>query len=271
MEYLATYFNICSLEEAVERMLLKDVPDNAVVVTFDDGYRDNYLNAFPILKELSIPATIFLATDAIGSQRVLWHDRVFSAFRETRKSVLDGFGHHPERLNLTTIEEKLCAQAKFLNFIRSLPNEERLFWIDFLVRKLEVVDRKEVPNLMLSWDEVKIMHGNGLCFGSHSVSHPILSRIAIDDAREEIQESKDTIENKLGTSIRTFAYPNGSPNDFDESTKNILRETGYICALTTKFGTNESDENLFELRRATPWDHDIYSFALRLNRYKLLS
>jgi peptidoglycan/xylan/chitin deacetylase (PgdA/CDA1 family) len=268
MEYLADNFNVCSLEEAVERMTRKDIPDNTVVITFDDGYRDNYLSAFPILKELSIPATIFLATDAIGSQRILWHDRVFSAFRRTRVAVLDGFGNYSQRYPLSTVEEKLFAQGAFLKFLWSLDDHEKTFWIDFLVEKLEVTDRKEMPGLMLSWEEVKIMHESGISFGSHTVTHPILSKLSVDRARQEIQESKTVIEQKLRTPIRTFAYPNGRKDDFNESIKNLLKDAGYACALTTKFGTNESDEDLFELRRATPWDLDIYTFGLRLSSYK---
>jgi peptidoglycan/xylan/chitin deacetylase (PgdA/CDA1 family) len=271
MEYLAENFNICSLDSAVEKMVSKDVPDNTVVITFDDGYRDNYLNAFPTLKNLSIPATIFLATDAIGSKRVLWHDRVFSAFRETRVPVLRGLGNDSRTYHLKSVEEKRFAQAEVLKFIRSLDDQERSRWIDFLVEKLEVVDCREVPGLMLSWEEIRVMHENGISFGSHTITHPILSRLSLDRAQEEIQKSKAIIEERLRNPIRTFAYPNGSGNDFNESTKSILKEAGYVCAVTTKFGANESDHDLFDLRRATPWDQDLCSFGLRLNYYKLCS
>ena len=92
MEYICSRFKTFPLEEIIERMKNNDVPDSSIVVTFDDGYLDNYSNAFPILKELSIPATVFLATDAIETGRILWHDRVFSAFRETGSLHLKGFG-----------------------------------------------------------------------------------------------------------------------------------------------------------------------------------
>lgn len=271
MDYLASNFTICSLEEAVERMVRKDVPDNTVVVTFDDGYRDNYVNAFPILKDLSIPATIFLATDAIGSSRVIWHDRIFSAFRETQVTFLQGFGNNSQRYPLSTIEEKLVAQGEVLNFIRSQNDRERLSWIGALAQELKVVDRKEVPGLMLSWEEVRTMHQCGISFGSHTVTHPMLSKLSPEKGWEEIQKSKVIIEEQLRTPVRSFAYPNGSDDDFDESTKTLLREAGYTCALTTKFGANESYQDLFELRRATPWDQDLCAFGLRLNYYKFWS
>jgi peptidoglycan/xylan/chitin deacetylase (PgdA/CDA1 family) len=251
-------------------MARNDVPDNLIVITFDDGYRDNYTNAFPILKELSIPATIFLATDGIGSGGILWHDRVFSAFRKTNVNFLEEFGSL-SRHRLGTIGEKLFAQQEVLNFIRSQDDRERMHWIDLLVNKLEVADCSEARGLMLSWDEAYLMHKSGISFGSHTVTHPILSKLSCDQARQEIEGSKAIIEKSLATQVRSFAYPNGKTNDFSDSTKRLLKEAGYICALTTEFGTNEPNQDLFELRRATPWDHDIRTFGIRLNCYKFCS
>jgi peptidoglycan/xylan/chitin deacetylase (PgdA/CDA1 family) len=271
MEYLAANYNVTSLEDAVDGMVRKDVPDNVVVITFDDGYRDNYINAFPILKDLSLPATIFLATDSIGSGRALWHDRVFSAFRRTSVAFLEGFGTSSSKYRLATIDEKLFAQQEVLNFLRSRDDGEREFWIDFLIDKLEVTDCCEAPGLMLSWEEANIMHNSGVSFGSHTVTHPILSKLPYQRAREEIERSKDMIEARLHVPVKTFAYPNGRTHDFNECTKRLLKQAGYICALTTNFGANEIDQDLFELRRATPWDHDICTFGARLNYYKFAS
>src|SRR5215467_4075836 len=92
MEYLSDYYDIMSLEEIIDRMKYNDIPDDTIAITFDDGYKDVYLNAYPILKKFSIPATIFLPTSCIDTGEVLWHDRVFSAFRETQKSSLPGYG-----------------------------------------------------------------------------------------------------------------------------------------------------------------------------------
>jgi peptidoglycan/xylan/chitin deacetylase (PgdA/CDA1 family) len=268
MTYLASHFRACALEEVIELMKKDEVPDNAVVITFDDGYKDNYLNAFPILKRLSLPATIFLATDCIGSGRVLWHDRVFSAFRETEESFLIGYGMNPKDYPLRTLEEKLFAQKEVLKFLRSLSHNERLLWIDRLIEKLKVADRKEVADLMLTWEEVKAMQRGGISFGSHTVTHPILSRLSTEAAREEIQESKKVIEENLGVPVKTFAYPNGRKEDFTESTKIILKEMGYVCAVTTLFGTNQCGQDLFELRRGAPWEEYLPIFALKLNWYK---
>lgn len=86
MEYLAAHVRVCSLQDVIVQGLRNGVPENAVVITFDDGYRDNYLNAFPVLTDLSLTATVFLVTDSIGSGKSLWHDRVFRAFGRTEES-----------------------------------------------------------------------------------------------------------------------------------------------------------------------------------------
>lgn len=268
MKYLADHCCVLSLEDALERTRKNDLPENAIVLTFDDGYKDNYLYAYPVLKELSLPATIFLATDAIGSGRVLWHDKVFSAFRETRKRVLKGIGGSREEYCLRTLSEKLQAQGKVIRFLRSQSDNERSFWIERLIEALASDSRDLDPNLMLTWDDVKIMHQHGMSFGSHTVNHPILSRLTTGKARREIYDSKRIIEEKLGSTVTSFAYPGGKKEDFSEETKKIVGEAGYTCGLTAIFGANTIEQDSFELKRGTPWEEYLPSFATKLHWYK---
>jgi peptidoglycan/xylan/chitin deacetylase (PgdA/CDA1 family) len=271
MEYIRSRFRVLPLEEIVERMKKNDIPDNSIVVTFDDGYLDNYSNAFPILKEFSIPATIFLATDAIETGRILWHDRVFSAFRETKSLHLKAFGVNKRCLSLRNLEEKLYAQDEVLKFLRTLNNKERYLCIKSLEKVLKVSENESRYRIMMNWSEVKEMHKNGISFGGHTITHPILSRLDIDEMKKEIFISKKIIEDHLEVSIESFAYPNGTAEDFDETTKQLVKDAGYSCAVTTIFGNNDVHQDVFELRRGTPWDTDIYRFALRLQYYKFCS
>ena len=109
---------------------------------------------------------------------------------------------------------------------------------------------------------------HNITFGSHTVTHPILSRISTERIKTEIQRSKETIEKYLNVPVRTFAYPVGRNQDFNEEVKTLLQEAGYICAVTTIPGANESGQDPFELRRLTPWEDYLPAFAAKLNWYK---
>ncbi|MGH7681889.1 MAG: polysaccharide deacetylase family protein, partial [Candidatus Eiseniibacteriota bacterium] len=175
MEYLASRFHVMALSRLVAALEERSIPPNAIAITFDDGYRDNYTNALPILTRYKVPATIFVSTGAIGSTRQLWHDDVFSAFRDTTQPFLAPYGGRATASPLGTIPERLRTQREFLTHVRTLREPERSRAIAWLREALRVGPPREAPGLMLSWDEVKEMHRAGIEFGSHTVSHPILS------------------------------------------------------------------------------------------------
>jgi peptidoglycan/xylan/chitin deacetylase (PgdA/CDA1 family) len=271
MEYLSAHCFPCSLEEAVERLARNDLPDKAVVVTFDDGYRDNYVHAFSILQRYGIPATIFLATGAIGSGKMIWHDRVFRAFRKTKVAALEGLPGIENKPPVRTLEERRVAQARVLQLLWELTDEERIDRIDRLEERLAIEDKETSAGLMLEWNEVLAMAQNGISFGSHTISHPILSNLPVHRLREEIEESKKVIESRIKRSVTGFAYPVGRKQDFNDRVKAIVREAGYQCAVTTIFGVNEATQDPLELRRGTPWETDISSFAAKLSWYKFVA
>jgi peptidoglycan/xylan/chitin deacetylase (PgdA/CDA1 family) len=271
ISYLADKYRVMRLDEAIERMKKKDIPYNAIVITFDDGYKDNFLNAFPILKQLSVPATIFLTTDVISTGRFLWHDRVFSAFRETQVSRLEKWYGMEREYPLTTLEEKLSAKRAVLEYVWDLDEQQRSLSVDRLLEVLQVENLTDSGGLMLNWDEIRVMQRHGIDFGSHTVTHPILSRLPDDRSWMEIAESKRVIEEQLGKQVRALAYPVGRKTDFNDVTKMLVRKAGYTCALTTMFGPNESKQDLFELRRGKPWEEDLPTFAVKLKWYKFNS
>ncbi len=269
MAFVAAHYRVCSLETAVTAMLAGDLPDRALVITFDDGYRDNYVRALPVLQRHALPATVFLATGSIGTGRVLWHDRVFRAFRETPARALSGFAGNGRTWPLETPEQREQARDAVLAVLKTLGEEQRLETIARLTQALEIGDVEQVPGLMLGWDEVREMSRAGIEFGSHSVTHPILSRIPAERARQEVFESKAVLERELGRPVRAFAYPNGQPADFDDRTTGLLRDAGFACAVTTIRGLNALDAlgeppDLFRLRRQVPWHTDVAGFAAQL-------
>lgn len=264
MEYLAAHFRVFPMRDLARGLADGSLPPNAAAVTLDDGYRDNYVHALPILKRHAIPATIFLATSAIGSDRALWHDEVFSAFRETRAPSLRPFGPRGIEGTLASVPERLGVQRRVLGYLRAAPDAERAEAIARLREALGVGPMPPVPGLMLSWEEARAMSREGIRFGSHTASHPILSRVDAARARRELIESKAVIERELDAPVDGFAYPNGTLADFSSETKALLREIGYPYAVTTIAGANDATTDPYELRRGTPWDEDVFAFGVRM-------
>ncbi|MEQ1656005.1 MAG: polysaccharide deacetylase family protein [Nitrospira sp.] len=261
MALLADHFHVYPLQELVSRAAMGDVPPRAVAITFDDGYKDNYEVAFPILQEFNLPATIFLTTGVIGSGVTLWHDKVFEAFRRTIASSFESAGVSG---SLKTIKDKQQCLDRFLVGLRALPPNERDRQVQGLLQALNVDLSDGVGALMLTWDEVILMSQAGITFGAHTVTHPILSRMDPDEARREICQSRWTIEEKIQKPVDLFAYPNGSRRDYNGSTKDILRQENFLCAVTTIVGLNRADADQFELRRSQPWGEDPELTILRL-------
>jgi peptidoglycan/xylan/chitin deacetylase (PgdA/CDA1 family) len=269
MEVLANYFNVLPLEELVERTLHRDIPPAAIAITFDDGYRDNYENSFPILKRFGLPATIFLATGPLESGALLWHDLVFEAFRITNAEVVSVDGRN---YPLRTVAQKGTALFAFREYLRMYDYRNWGKLIEQMIGRLGVPqDSMSNRAQKLNWDEIKEMSKNDITFGAHTVTHPILTRMSLAEATEEIRASKEAIEEKLTSPVRVFAYPNGRQDDFNESIKKVLKEAGFLCAATILWGTNSIDTDPFELRRIGIWDKDTNRSALKLGWYKFVS
>jgi len=268
MEMLCRYFNVLPMEELVERARKDDVPPNAIAITFDDGYLDNFENAFPILKQFCLPATIFLVTGVLDSQSHIWHDRVFDAFRRTNAGAIAIEGKEYSLRNLT---EKRTVLDTLLRTLRMCNPRDRDELIQQLVTRLGVPEQRCVNGKKLSWKEIEEMSKDKITFGAHTVTHPILTRMPLAEAVVEIMTSKEAIEKAQRFPVRLFAYPNGGRNDFNESIKQVLREAGFLCAVTSLWGNNDVHTDPFELQRLGIWDLDPRMSALKLGWYKFFS
>jgi peptidoglycan/xylan/chitin deacetylase (PgdA/CDA1 family) len=115
------------------------------------------------------------------------------------------------------------------------------------------------------------MRRDGITFGAHTVTHPILSRVSAAEAEREMRESRDKIQAQLDEAVQLFAYPNGGPLDFDESHKRLAESLGFKAAFTTIHGLNGATTDLFECRRGGPDDPAAPDFALKLALYRFQS
>lgn len=269
MEHVKRHFPIVSLDQIARGEWSPKGEEFCVAVTFDDGYRDNYTDAFPVLRRLGIPATIFLTTGCIETASLPWYDHVALAFKLTMARSLElGWAGGPE-VAMASRAGRLSATARTLEWLWALPTDERLHRLAAVFRALRVPESPNLPNFMLCWDEIQEMGKHQITFGAHTVNHPVLARSSVECVRAEIQGSKETIENRLQVPVRHFAYPFGRCGDFTSNAKAILRDAGFETAVTTIPGYNRAGDDLLELKRFSPWGQNPGQFALQMDWHRL--
>jgi CelD/BcsL family acetyltransferase involved in cellulose biosynthesis/peptidoglycan/xylan/chitin deacetylase (PgdA/CDA1 family) len=273
MEFLKRNFRVVSLDEIARGSFANIKEKYCAVITFDDGYRDNFLHAFPVLKALGVPATIFLTTGSIESGEPPWYDQISWAFKLTAERRLSIGPYGSPDGSLEGRAERLQALRKCLAWLRGVDAAERQRIIPRLLDALHVPAPFALPNPMLDWDEIRHMAKQNIAFGAHTVSHPSLARLTATQLHAEIAGSKNKIEEKLQIPVRHFAYPFGQPSDIGAEAKRMVQQAGFSTAVTTIWGFNRPGEDLFELKRFSPrfnpWDFDPGTFAMMLDWYRL--
>lgn len=246
--FLKKYYNIVDFTE-LDRLDSNNgtTSKDVIVLTFDDGYRDNYTHAFAILKKYNVPATIFLTTDYIGSYHLLWYDRLSwilyrAAAVPTRKRLIKtGFSmeiiDNVERFFVFDSSDRIKVLRALAATLKKFMPKERENTLDRLAKVCNITTwpvKESRP--MLSWEEVREMSEHGISFGSHTASHPVLSDISVEEARREIVESRNIIEEQIQKPVTTFAYPYGKKKDYTHEVTKVLFDEGFEYACTTSVG-----------------------------------
>jgi peptidoglycan/xylan/chitin deacetylase (PgdA/CDA1 family) len=261
MRYLAKHYRCLPLAQAVQQLGGDGaLPQYAVAVTFDDGFQNNLRYALPVLSEYRVPVTIFVTTGHVGhGTRLLWTERVGRLLGRAKPPLTVTLPGEPMPLTLSlqTAGQRAGAIAIALKWLKSMPSDRRECAIDELDRRLRALDvgpgGSSEPNperyRFLTWSEVRALARQGVTIGSHTISHAILTSLDDDRRVEEVVESKQTIEQHLGTPCTLFGYPNGTQDDFDDRDKANLRRAGYVAAVAQMTGVNDRDTDRFALRR----------------------
>ncbi len=247
LKYLKDNYELISLSDAVSRISSGEVKGNSCVITFDDGYRDNYQFAAPLLANHNIPATIFVTFDAIQSGHFGWgaFDRALLS-TELKELDLQHFGLGRYSLDSQKVREK--AVVTLHRLLKQKPDTEKQAVVDHVVTTCGGGILGE--RIMMNWAEVNELANSGMVtIGAHTISHPILSRVTLAKARHEIIEGKRLIEQKLDVEVNYFAYPNGQPADIGQEVVQLVREAGYLGACTTIAGRNPAGSDPLYLKR----------------------
>lgn len=253
MQYVRKNFNPIALRDLISlKEENKPLPQRPIVITFDDGYDDNYYFAFPILKSLEIPATIFLASSLIGQERTFWYDWLY--FLEgtcTRSRIPLKFG----ALCFSHSDDPIKRNSRLIelfSYAKKLPDTQLRAHLAALESMLKVDYPADgfVDSKPLNWDQVREMASCRVDFGSHSSTHPILTNTDDGQLTHELIESKRRIEFELGTRVVSIAYPDGGLRAFDDRVVEGAQAAGYKIGVTYITGINNTRSlDMFRLRR----------------------
>lgn len=280
MEYLRERFEILSLSELLQRWRAGRWNDGgaACVITFDDGWLDNYRYAYPILRRYNLAATIFLPTDFIGTSRWFWPERLGYLLRavdtpscapERREAFYQALGGtlQGEGTNKASSWETAARPDSYDRLIEAC-KELEAGRLERLLANLSDILGMTVPEtrVVMNWEEVREMSQHGITFGSHSCSHRLMTQLPEKEARQEATASYERLRENGANVVPVFCYPNGNYNDL---VQRVAREAGYEAAASCDPGLEgTAPANVWALRRVSI-HHDISEspalFALALS------
>jgi peptidoglycan/xylan/chitin deacetylase (PgdA/CDA1 family) len=273
--YLRSRFDVIGLDELIARLGSAGPPFRrpTAMITFDDGYRDNYEVALPILRDVRLPAVFFIAAGYIDRARLTWWDRVAYVVKSTTRATLKLDYPEPLTIDLRQPDRNRAAQQILRAYKRMQAIDQEQFF-DHLEEQAGVeVDCEALGrDLFMSWDQVRGLRDSGMAIGSHTYNHPVLAQMPEAIQLSELTRSKQALESEVDRPIHAIAYPVGAPESFNESTKTLAREAGYRAAFSYNGGFNRPGElDTFDLRRlAVNWYDSSQMFRFRVTMSNLV-
>jgi peptidoglycan/xylan/chitin deacetylase (PgdA/CDA1 family) len=242
--FLTRAYHIVPLAQALAGLRGEIVlPDNALAITFDDGFGSFHANVFPLLQRFKAAATVFLTTGYVGSDDILWFSWVDAAL-DSGAAIEDSLPPSLKGLDHRRLRRPL------MRYLKAAPDDERLAFVQKIRDRTKLSEKQAAEHRLLTWDQAREMEQSGLVtFGGHTRTHPILARASLAKARDEIFGSAADLQRELGTRERHFAYPNGEPEDFNEAVKMMVRDAGFACAVCAQRGVCRPGDDLYALRR----------------------
>jgi peptidoglycan/xylan/chitin deacetylase (PgdA/CDA1 family) len=228
MTWLKSHLTVLSETELLEMIGRKNpAKGHFAVVTFDDGYRDNYELAWPVLRHLEIPAIFFISPALTDQRRLGWWDVIAYLVKQSAKSQVE-------------IRGEVASIRELHGWMKSLPAAETKNLIETLSQITEVpLPSSELQSSQLmTWEQIIEVSQNGIAIGSHTHTHRVLATLDEDQQQWELRESKAALERRLGLPVRTLAYPAGRNGNFTGASERIAEECGYEGAFSFHSGGN---------------------------------
>jgi len=250
--YLSKHYHISKMSDI--NQVIKESEKN-IIITFDDGFANNYYYAFPILKKYQVPATFYISTGFIETKEVFWVDKVEYLVNESplNKIKLDTL---KQSFKLNSPSDKILMVQVIKEQLKSETNvkiarQKIESTISELESKAAVEPRYDYDDyLPMTWEQIFEMNQSEWCdIGGHTVDHTILSQLEFKEKKRQIIECKQVLERELDQTINLFSYPEGQRSHYDQETIEILRQYNFISSPSAVFGFNTSQTSCFHLYR----------------------
>lgn len=263
LETIKQHFEIVTTEKLARIVNKTKLEKRYALVTFDDGYLDNYTLAYPAMRQKNISGVFFLPTSLISGTDIPWWDEMAFILRS----------NVGQKVGLPGVDELIQLQAQTLDkdirqFIyraKRLENYTAQQVLEHLREQFPDVDSKtkaEQQQLFMNWSQVEDMAKGGMEIGSHTINHHILSRLSEDEQRHEIADSKTVIESELQRTVNVIAYPVGRHHCFDETTKKIAKQSGYQLGFNNEPHYNTTPIDPFDINRFSVNEDDLARVVL---------
>jgi peptidoglycan/xylan/chitin deacetylase (PgdA/CDA1 family) len=250
VEYLASHYRLVSLATLVDHLEGPGpLPPGLAAITIDDGYRDAYEVALPVLRRYDAPATLFAITQFVDGRIWPWWDKIQYAMLHTRAVRFEGaISHQPFYFEFTDRASRISAAERLKAHLKTVTEERKQENIATIAELLDVELPEQAPQAYagITWQQAREMEAAGVEIASHTLTHPILTQITESQLACELRESKTKLEAELRRPVDLFCYPNG---DGDARIRLAAKRAGYRAAVTIEEGFNDKPCDLLALRR----------------------
>lgn len=254
MAWIAANFSVVRLTDLARAARGElALPANALLITFDDGYKSCLTRALPVLARHQLPATFFVPTGYIDERRLFWWEQIAWMLRErqgtafamtyptARRFIANETGRHAL---LRVVKDS--ANLDLPRFMRELAAALQIEWTAELERRL-------ADELIMTWDDLRALRDAGMDLASHGVTHRVLQQISLGEVANELRHSKRRLEEELGQPTLAIAYPTGRSVAGDRTLQQAVRDAGYTLGF--------ANANGMSLRRRRDW-LDLPRYAL---------
>lgn len=220
------------------------------IITFDDGYKDNFTKAFPLLQKHNVKAAFYVATDYIGANKVAWWDEIAFLLRHSCGSNFQLLGtQHSYQLTSPTVDKTIQSVMSLIKKLKNFPIDEILIDARNQCKQaFELLTRNETK-LFMDWPQLQHMAEAGMEIGSHTSSHRVLSHLTEADQYQELYESKSIIESKLNIPVNSLAYPVGRYYCYNQTSLKLANTLGYKIGFNNEPGYHRTITNNYDLNR----------------------